>query len=191
MPQLNELVHHITPVSPDPEIEAYVVDLRSYNQGPMEGFWMDCTSDADQMRDEVHAFMKKQREKHGDSRDEYAVFDWMGDCAPSTEHPDWNEVAQLVGTLEDYKDSDPNIVAAALTADIPIDKIDESYMGQFQFVEDFFFEQLRDLDLDLPQDHPLKNYIDWRSYARDQLLNGEYEAVQVSYDTIYIFKTRL
>ncbi len=185
--QIKERTQQVKPAHTT-EIRAWVADLRAYNQGHLEGFWMNCTSDPDVMRDKIQAFLQRQSEKHGEKREEYAIHDWEGPFRLKTEHPDWDEIAELVEMLETY--CDPNMVKAARELEIPIDKMEDAYVGQAQSVTDYFARQAEDMGIAPDEDDILSGYIDWDAYARDMLCSGEYAAVQVSYDTVYIFTMR-
>jgi len=153
-------------------MKIYVADLKAYNEGSLEGKWIDIEGlDADGIDDELREFLDDQEEKHGDLREEYAIHDYDG-MPVFGEYPDLEEIAQYVENVETHGEE---VAEAAHVLDVDID----DYEGRFESDEDYGYEYAKATGLFTGVSETFERYFDFASYGRDLAMdtaehNGHY-----------------
>ena len=156
--------------------KVYIASLAQYNNGHLDGFWLDCTGkDADDMGDEVEAWLALKPERG----EEWAIHDsdfcgWTPDESESFEK--LAEVAELMDKHE------PDLVSELLqdhAGDVAyVTKLlEDGYMGSYKDKEEWAEEVLAEVLAAIPTDKQC--YFDVKAYADDEERNGNYNFVRV------------
>ena len=153
----------------------YVGTYAKYNAGSIKGAWLDLEDYAD--RD---AFLEACRELHRDEQDPEVMFqDFEGfprsfyneSSAPPDELWDWlkldEDEQELLAIYQDHIDSEGNIDTAR-----------DAFMGKYHSEEDWAANWLEDVGSLQEVPEHLRNYIDYKAYARDARLGGDVSFVR-------------
>jgi len=153
----------------------YVGTYAKYNAGSIKGAWLDLEDYAD--RD---AFLEACRELHRDEQDpEFMFQDFEGfprsfyneSSAPPDELWDWlkldEDEQELLAIYQDHIDSEGNIDTAR-----------DAFMGKYDSEEDWAANWLEDVGSLQEVPEHLRNYIDYKAYARDARLGGDVSFVR-------------
>lgn len=144
-------------------MKIYVGTYAKYNNGDLKGEWLDLEDYAD--LDEFYAACK---ELHSDEEDpEYMFQDWEGIPDLYIGESWLDETIFKVIEFIEKSHMDEEAILAGLGLDIPIEKIEEAYQGQYDSDEDFA-RQFAD-DIGAIQDDCSWPYtcIDWEWAARE------------------------
>lgn len=161
----------------------YAACLASYNNGVLHGRWIDASSDADEMQEEVSAMLRESRfpnvtVEHPEtgeevpSAEEWAVHDYDGLPSSLGEYPGLDKIAEFVELCEEH-DMTGEDMAAIVSHFGSVEYAKEELENNFVGVHESFrayAEELADEMLsahDIKADHPLSQYFDYEAYARD------------------------
>ncbi len=184
----------------------YAACLASYNNGVLHGRWIDASSDADEMQEEVSAMLRESRfpnvmvkcpncegrlelctvcdggSREVPSAEEWAVHDYDGLPSSLGEYPGLDKIAAFVVLCEEYSMSGEDIAAIVShfgSVEYPADELENKFMGVYESFR-AYAEETADEMLrahDIKDDHPLAQYFDYEAYARD--LSHEASAVEL------------
>ena len=150
------------------EAKIYVGTYKKYNHGDLFGNWLHLEdfSNAEEFYDEC-------KKLHADEHDPELMFqDWEGipDNLISECHLDDN----FFDYMEAVKTShlDPEVFLAGATLNIPWDKIEQTYQGEWRSDDDFVTELLNKSE-GIPK-LPSYIHIDWEGTTRDIMQNYNY-----------------
>lgn len=199
MSETTEQALSAEPTRPDrPRI--YVASLSDYNAGILHGTWLD----ADQTASDIHTGITEMlaasptTARHGDPAEEWAIHDHEGfGPVRLSEYERIERVAALARCIRTHGNAyaywwgieDP----AASTDDTELtEAFEEHYLGEYESVEDYGHELLRDLGIN-PDELPgvpegLRPYItlDVEAWVRDMQYAGELRTAP-SERGIYVF----
>lgn len=144
----------------------YVASLAAYNAGALHGEWIEPTDDVDEMWLEIEAMLKSSPVPG----EEWAVHDYE-DFPNLGEYPSLAELAQWAGLLDEF-DHDINIVFAARECWNAFEDVSaavhERFAGAYDSAEEWAEEYLMDTGTLAGVPESLRNYIDFKAWARDQ-----------------------
>jgi antirestriction protein len=163
--------------------KVWVADLAAYNNGNLEGFWMELTSDADGMAEEIQDFMDAQTEKHGELREEYAFHDYDNPINPNWgEYESLETIAEVMEVLESV---DAEVLQAGISLGIQLSEIADKFMGSYDDEEDFGYQDLENSGrLSELEQMGMLHYIDMKHYAKECLMDYSWDEIG---GTIYVF----
>ena len=146
----------------------YVGTYKKYNHGDLSGDWLDLDDFLD-----AKEFYAECKKLHTDEHDpEFMFQDWEG--IPNNLISECHLDDNFFDYMEAVKAShlDPEVFLAGTALDIPYDKIEETYQGEWRSDEDFVTNLLDTTD-GIPD---LPNYIkiDWEGTTRDIMQNYNY-----------------
>ncbi len=160
------------------EARIYVGTYAKYNNGSIEGKWMDLSEYSDS--EEFYAACK---ELHNDEEDPELMFqDWeyipdslIGESWLS---PNIFEIIEAVGNLSETQQEAFSIWCNDNSSDIAseditdlISSFEDDYQGQYESEGDYAYEIIEECYPDLPEF--AKTYFDYEKFARD-LFIGDY-----------------
>lgn len=152
---------YIMTISTDPRL--FVGTYHKYNSGNLGGGkWLTLT-DYDNQAD----FLTACRELHNDETDPELMFpDYEGFPKALYSESDCSEVWEYIEFCQS-SDLEQDVIDAGITLDIPLDKIEEAYYGQYDNAERFA-EQLAE-DIGAIKEECAWPYtcIDWEQAARE------------------------
>jgi len=148
----------------------YVGTYKKYNHGDLSGDWLDLDDFLD-----AKEFYAECKKLHADEHDPELMFqDWEG--IPNNLISECHLDEDFFDYMEAVKTShlDPEVFLAGAALDIPYDKIEETYQGEWRSDEDFVTNLLDTTD-GIP-DLPNYIHIDWAGTTRDIMIDyGESE----------------
>jgi len=181
----------------------YAADLAAYNSGILHGIWVDATSDADEMQEQIAAMLRAspcpnvtvehpETNETVPSAEEWVVHDY-DDAAKLISHmgetSDLKAIAEAAEAFEEISDDYHETILPFLL-DWVRDRVtephawkaalDDAFAGEWNDPEDYaadLAEQCGYLE-NLPD--ALQNYIDFRAMARDMALGGEMDFICTS-----------
>ena len=131
----------------------YVADLEAYNNGRLEGEWLDLAdyNDADELMDAIQDVLKKS------GGEEYAIHDYEN--FPSvlySEYMSKNDFQALYDVMETAKENDlPLAVVQEIVSQYGEGAVDE-FQGKYDNAEDFAYQLVDDLGIE--------SFIDFERY---------------------------
>ena len=163
--------------------KVWVADLAAYNNGSLEGFWMELTSDASEMASEIKTFMDAQTEKHGELREEYAFHDYDNPINSNWgEYESLKDIAEVMETLESV---DTETLQAGLELNMSLSDITNCFSGCYDSAEDFGYQDLEDSGrLSELESMGMLYYMDVEAYGNALLVDASWTEVN---GTIYVF----
>jgi antirestriction protein len=174
----------------------YVACLASYNSGVLHGEWIDCEQDADAIRSDIAAMLRKSMYPNVEvedpdtgemvpSAEEWAIHDFegFGQWRPS-EHEDIDALAAYTDAIADLSESETEAferwVANQNSDDIDwddaTDKFREQYRGCWDTLADYvenYWEECGEYQRDDKNWWSPINYVDWERMANDLQSSGD------------------
>lgn len=164
-------------------MKLYFACLASYNNGRLHGAWIEASSDADEMQEQIDAMLRaspfpnvmvEDPETGEDvpSAEEWAVHDYDG-FPNMGEYPSLDDVAAFVELTEEYDHIEPDDLQKIAEDFSTIDEASEALRDQFCGIYDSFrdyADEAADEMLaahDVKDDNPLARYFDYESFVRD------------------------
>lgn len=163
----------------------WVSNLRLYNEGFLNGAWIDCTLGEEHILERVHKIC---------GNDEYSIDDYQGFYGIDVTCESFKQISAIAETLQDlfyegyryafgefYNDYGRDIDRAL---DLIEDKVIGVYESDIDFIENYldetcFFEGVPDHVID---------YFDYEKYYRDQFLNGVFATIRLnSRENLYYY----
>lgn len=159
----------------------YVGTFGKYNNGSIEGAWMDLEDYSD-----AETFEQACQELHGPGEHEFMYQDWegipasmIGESHLSADFWEWVDLDDqdkvLLAVYRDHVDQSGTLEQAQ-----------DAYAGQAASPEDWAGDYLEETGALAEVPEHLRNYIDFASYARDAGYNGMVFA-EVSYGEVWVF----
>jgi antirestriction protein len=188
----------------------YVASLSDYNAGTLHGRWVDVDTDAAGLYEQIREMLEQSPEAklcfycgkgaddHGGNygephafqpgvAEEWAIHDYegFGPWKPS-EYASMETIAAVAAAIEEYGQAVLYWIDN-LGGDVEeaIESFQDHYCGEHKSAEDYVADLYEETG-QISDDHPLFNYIDWASVARDFGFEG-YVFVEVDYETVYVF----
>ena len=171
------------------EQKIYVACLASYNAGTLHGEWIDATLEADEIHEQVTAMLAKSKEP---GAEEWAIHDYEGFGAIQlNEYSGFEMVSKLAKALNEqgkafelfYSNESFDDVDAAVEA------FNERYSGEYSSPEDWAENFLEDTgQLAIFPEH-MKNYFDFKAYARDAQLGGDMTFLENGHRSVFVFNS--
>jgi len=143
-------------------MKIYVTDLAAYNEGKLDGFWLDIEFlDEYDIENKIEEFLEKQSEKYGVEREEVFITDY--DDMPSFgEYPDYSKIADYVRNVDQVGEE---VAQAAQELEVDV----EDYFGYFDSYYDLGYELAESNGiLGNDQSSPLVQYFDFARYGEDE-----------------------
>jgi len=146
----------------------YITDLASYNEGNLDGFWLDLDDlDADEIKESIREFLEEQSEKYNEEREEYFVTDYDDIPTDFGEYPDIDDLVEYLNRVEKYGKG-----AVDAAVDLGIDDM-EAYYGQYDDAEDFGRDYAESNCLfENDANGIMELYFDFERYGEDTIING-------------------
>lgn len=139
----------------------YVGTYAKYNNGNIQGAWIDLTDHANS-----EEFYKACTELHNDETDPEFMFQDFENFPKSLYSGNLDAIYDYIEFINDTYLS-VEAIAAGLSLDIPLDKLEGAYRGQFDSDIDLAFDYIESTGL--LQDVPvfIGNYFDYEAFGRD------------------------
>lgn len=163
----------------------YVADLADYNAGMLRGRWIEIDEHTE-VEDIWQAIREMLAEK---GHEEWAVHDYNN--LPSSELGEWPCLEQVIEVARAVRERGYALVAGYLAwAGLDeLSDLDDRFLGIYESVEDYAYEFVNDCyDLEKALGN-LAVYFDYAAFARDLDLNGDINAVELSYEEVAIFRS--
>lgn len=151
-------------------------ELSNYNNGTLIGNWFDLEGKAkEEHLEEVQEWLEEVSEQTGELCEEII----LGDTEDVPNRYVWeyglsDELFEYIETLENTH-LEPEIVEAALLCDIPLDKVEDAYLGQWDSDSDFAYDQAEQMGYidSVNEKLPawISCHIDWEGVARDLMVD--------------------
>jgi antirestriction protein len=161
----------------------YVACLAAYNNGYLQGAWIDAAQEPWSIYDDVKAMLAASPIG---GAEEWAIHDYEGfGGVRIEEYSGFDHVSALASFIAEHGE-----VGAALldyySGDLEEAKeaITDRYMGEHSSLADYVQELTEETT---PIPHALRYYIDYRAMARDAELNGELFTVSIAFDVLHVF----
>lgn len=150
--------------------QIYVACLAAYNNGKMHGKWIPCTS-LDEIEQGIKDVLKTSPEPNSE---EWAIHDHEYLGAFITENTSAEEIMEIVEFFDEVGDDDlGEAILNECSGDVKdARKLWENYHGECDSVEDWAYQLAEDCGYLQQVPQHLAYHIDWKSYARDLLLDG-------------------
>lgn len=169
----------------------YVASLSDYNAGILHGEWLDATTDAEEMEEEVRSMLASSPSP---GAEEWAIHDYEG-FGPLclSEYESLSTVATLAGGIAEHGAAFAHWAALVGTTDPDaLDRFEDAYLGQAESIESYAEELLddmgvfRQLEDVLPEN--LQPYVsfDVAGFARDLELSGDVVTSEAG-EGVYVF----
>lgn len=165
-------------------IRFYAADLAAYNSGRLHGVWIEATSDAEEMQEQVAAMLAASPVADAE---EWLIHDYDDELKAIShlgETSDLEKVAAIMEAVEELED-EHDAKRLPLLLDWIRDKEDDpalwaselsdAYAGEYSDPEDYAAEILAEQVKEIPES--LRGYFDFKAYARDLALGGEMDFV--------------
>jgi len=159
----------------------YVACLASYNNGILHGYWIDCTTDPEDIKNDIQQMLaaspiENAEEWRIDDYDNFYGFDPTGYLPEN--------LYQLATFIEEYETLGAKLLDIHGDLDAAKQALEDNYLGCFERLSDYA-EELTTSTCEIPT--CLQYYIDYRSMARDMELNGEFYSIRTGYDEHHLF----
>jgi antirestriction protein len=184
----------------------YVACLASYNNGVLHGRWIDATTDADEMQEQINAMLRESKfpnvtvehpetGKDVPSAEEWAVHDYDGAWPSFGEYPGLQTIADYMELVElgEERDLSPDVVKEVVDhfgrdyLDAAKEAIEENYSGCFDDLASYA-QQLTEDTTDMSKiPESIRNYIDYEAMARDMKLGGDVFVIEEGYNKVHVF----
>ena len=146
-------------------------ELSSYNNGQAIGRFFDLEGKTkDEFYEEMQEWLDELTEITGELCEEWILGDTEGvpsqyvyEYGIADRFFEYQELIETVGT-------DPEMVKAGLFCDIPLESIEDAYVGEYDSDEDFAFEMAEACGFEESNTWP-NNCIDWKQAARDLMFD--------------------
>lgn len=165
----------------------YVASLSDYNAGRLYGRWIDASTDADAMEEEIRDMLKGSKEAPAE---EWAIHDTEGFGPVNVgEHTSLEDIASMIELAEKHGEDLAYAVIAHECGNVEAARgdLEDRYRGTYadlaSYAEDFLTET-GSLDK-VPED--LRSYFDFEAYGRDLDLNGDVFTVDLPGGEIAVF----
>ncbi len=162
----------------------YLASLADYNAGRVHGRWIDANQDAEAIHEVIAALLAESREPVAE---EWAILDYENFAGLSlSEFEDIEQVAHAGHLIAKHGE----VFAALLkhlggVEDAELGKryIEEGYWGEYDNLEDFAIELIKDCYGDTLKLLPdfIRHRIDYEGIAQDMELNGDFFVVEVGH----------
>lgn len=176
----------------------YVACLASYNAGTLHGEWIDADQDADDIRAEIAAMLRKSPEPNVlvdcpdcdstgadqcktcggrgkvPSAEEYAIHDYENFGVRLEEFSGIDKIAMLAQGIAEH-----GAAFAAWVDNIGLEHLDDpdeftdAYIGEYDSVKDYAEQSLDEQGVFKDVPAMLQNYFDFDGYARDLVTGGD------------------
>ena len=157
-------------------MKAWLTSYEDYNSGRLIGEWINIDDfyGVDDLQEMIDEYLEKRRKATGLIHDEWGFFDYDECPNPSHlgENPDLEYVIELNEAIEKHGF---DMIKSALACDIPLEKIEDAYWGEWdsraQFAEEFH-DNCGDLT-NVPT--WIISHIDWDSVGRELMYDFQEE----------------
>ena len=166
-------------------MQIYVADLSDYNQGFLTGIWIDLEgmSDEEEIHEQVQTMLEKRTKETGELHEEWGIHDYDSAPVGLSEYEDFKHLIEIQQAIDEHDD---DIVEACFDCGIPLNKINDCYVGQYADEEDYAYQYCEDVGILSQIPENLKNYFDYSSFGRDIFLNGDMQGSRVN-GQFYVF----
>ena len=159
----------------------YVACLASYNNGILHGYWIDCTTDPEEIQNDINQMlsdspMPDAEEWRIDDYDYFYGFD------PSRYLPE--KIYQFATFIEEHESLGAELLDIHGDLEAAKDALEDNYLGCYESLADYA-EELTTSCCEIPK--CLQYYIDYRSMARDMEINGEFYSIRTGFEKHHLF----
>lgn len=168
--------------------QIYVACLAAYNAGLLHGMWIDCTQDADDIREDIEWMLSWSPCRDRESCEEYAIHDYQNWYdIHIDEYDDIEKLAELAQLLSEHGEAYAAYYSYDSTS-ASLEDFQERYYGEYENEEDFVYAQLEEQGVftKLEEMGIPSFYMDLKAIARDWFIDSFY-SVQESFNKIYVF----
>jgi len=121
------------------------------------------------------------------SAEEFAIHDHEGFGNLVGEYTGIDEVVQLAEAIEEHGDKYTGLRSYGFDHDEAMEKLEESYQGEYESLEDWAEQFLDDTGAFSGAPDMLKTYFDFERYARDAQLSGDILEIEGKGRKIHVF----
>lgn len=158
----------------------YVADLRRYNEGYLNGRWIDAAQDPADIQAEVDEMLAEH------NGEEWAIHDYELGGVRISESEGFESVSAIAEFLSTWgEDWGPALLSYCDNdLDRATKRAEEGYAGEYRDPGDFA-EELYGDEIDVPAN--IAPYIDWGAFERDMKLNGDIFTLPAGGGSVYVF----
>ncbi|MCY1646653.1 antirestriction protein ArdA [Caulobacter sp. SL161] len=165
------------------ELRIYVACLAAYNNGILNGAWIDVGDDADAVWAGVNAMLKASPIPLAE---EFAIHDH--EDFGGVEIGEYAGVARVVEIAAFLRQRGAlgALVLKHFNGDIEEtgEALDDNYRGAFRHLADYV-QELTEETVTIPES--LRNYIDYEAIARDAEINGDFFTIEAAGGEVHFF----
>jgi antirestriction protein len=173
-----ELEMNKTTITP----KIYVACLAAYNNGILHGSWIDASTGAEHIHEEIKTMLAASPIPHAE---EWAIHDYEGfGGIRLSEYEDIEKVAELAAMIEEHG---PAYIAYAQYAgmeDASEEDFQDKYAGEWDSEEDFAMS-LADETMNIPEN--IQPYFNYEKFAGDLFIN-DYYSVDTEDHKVHVFR---
>ena len=144
-------------------MKIYVSTYNKYNNGSIQGAWIDLTDYTGS-----ESFYQACAELHADEQDpEFMFQDFEG--FPKDLYSESGNVDDIYKYIDFVNEThlSQEVVDAGLSLDIPLDKLEDAYYGQFDSDTDLAYDYVESAGLLHGVPDTITNYFDYEAFGRD------------------------
>jgi len=167
------------------EPRVYAACLSAYTNGKLHGEWIDCSNTTvDAIQDQIDAMLAKSPEPDAE---EWAIHDYEGFGGYKVgEHEDLDDLVELADLLTEHGE----VAVAAIENEVHVERIkllcEHGFMGEYRSKEEWAEEYLVDTG-SLPDNRLVRDYFNYKAFARDCEIGGDVQFVEVGYNKVLVF----
>lgn len=165
----------------------YVACLSAYNNSHLHGEWIDCDTDADEVREQIKTMLAASPMAEIEACEEWAIHDYEGFHGITIdEYESIDRVVELAEKLEAHGEAFAAFLDCYNFEDI--DEFEDRYQGCYKSKQDFAEEYYEESGMIKQiEEAGLKScYIDFEMIARDMFIDG-YSGIDRRHETLYVF----
>jgi antirestriction protein len=156
----------------------YVACLAAYNEGYLHGKWIDADQDEEAIYEEIKAMLA---DSPVPGAEEWAIhdFDNFGGMRLS-EYENIEDIVRIAALMSEHG---AKLIAGLKDHGYTLDeierKLEEDYLGAWDSVEDYLYDEAESNGRLKEVPGWLENYIDWESMAHDHDCNGSFIEIRI------------
>ena len=152
----------------------YVACLSSYSAGTLRGAWINATQTKEEILDEIDEMLTGSNEEPAE---EWAIHDYSGfEGAGLSEWESIETITALANLMHTHGGLAARVYGACdENIEETREALEECYQGCYRDIEDWAHDFMNET-MDIPA--YLKNYVDYRAFARDTELGGDIFTVE-------------
>lgn len=159
----------------------YVACLAAYNNGILHGSWIDATTGAEHIRDEIKNMLAASPIPHAE---EWAIHDYEGfEGINLSEYEDIEAVADIAEMIVKHGSAFAAYAQYVGLQYTTEQDFEDTYQGLWDSEKDFA-EYLADETMNIPEN--IQSYFDYEKFSRDLFIN-DYFSIETTDYKVHVF----